>query len=229
MKSGKSYLLTCLLLLLSGIVVSQTDLKSLDKVYGLDPLLYNGIKYTYFLPPGTGGNQYLQSPDFYVGSVTIKDETFKGITLNYDVYNQKLLLQYADEQGAFNIIEVSQAWLKDFHLEEMYFTFMDMGDGLKFYQLLGQGDIKLVYYWYKNLKLDIGTGSKDFTFTPAMRSSFILKNEKLHAFRSKKSFINIVGKEHNRDIKKYMRKNRIRLKKASDEAMTDLLNFINDL
>ena len=228
MKSIRSFLLACLLLLLSGNLLSQTDLKSLDKVYGLDPLLYNGVKYIYFLPPGTGGHQYLQSPDYFTGSVTIKEETFDGITLNYDIYNQVLLLRYADDKGAFNIIEISKSWLKEFQLGNKYFKYLDLGDGLKFYQFLGEGKIKLVYYWFKNLNLDVGS-SGNFTFTPSFRSSFILKDNRLMPYRNKRGFIDIMGKEHKKEIKKHIRKHKIKLKKATDEEMTELIDYIGNL
>jgi hypothetical protein len=228
MKSLFSLLLACLFTFLSGITWSQTYFSSPDKKYGLDPLLYNGIKYTYFLPPGTGGHQYLQSFDYFTGTVTIKEEIFEGLTLNYDVYNQQLLLRYADEKGAFNIIQVSKAWLKEFQLGEKYFTYFDLGDGLKFYQILGAGQVKLVYYWFKNLNLDVGS-SGNFTFTPAMRSAYVLKEKQLIPFRNKRGFIKILRKENKKEIKRYMRKNRVKLKKASDREMTDLINYISNL
>src|SRR5512145_1757956 len=116
MKSLMRSLLINFLLILPGMLPAQMAASNLDEVYGLDPVLYNGKKYTYFLPSGTGGHQYLFSPDYFVGSVTIKGQTFEGITLNYDICNQQLLLQYAIEAGSLRIIEVSKAWLESFTL-----------------------------------------------------------------------------------------------------------------
>ena len=229
MKSIRSLLPACLLLFLSANLLSQPDFKSLDKVYGLNPLLHNGIKYTFYLPPGTGSHQYLQSPDYFTGSVTIKEVTFEGITLNYDIYNQQLLLKYMDEKGAFNIIEVSKSWLKEFHLGNKYFIYMDFGNGKNFYQVLGKNRVKLLYHWFKFLKLDMGTNSGNFTFTPAIKSSYILKDNELRPFRNKRGLIEILGQQHKKEIKRFMRQNGIKLKKASEEEMTELINYLGDL
>jgi len=229
MKSKTRFLLLTIFLLISVSLFCQQPAEKLDRVYGLDPTLYNGKKYSYFLPPGTDGHQYLQSPDYFVGGVTIKEEYFGDITLNYDIYNQQLLLRYANENGAFNIIEVSKAWLKGFSLDNMHFEYLDLGDGLKFYQVLGDGKIKILFHWKKDLKLDVGATSTNFAFTKAFRSDYILLEGKLFPYRNKRSLIKVFGPEKKQDIKSYLRKNRIRLKKASDQDMTGLINYIDTL
>ncbi len=139
MKSIMRSLLVIILIFFSGRLVSQDAAMEMDRVYGLDPLLYNGKIYTYFLPAGTGGNQFLLSADYLTGEVTIKGKTFEGISLNYDIYNQQLLLQYVNETGAFNIIEISKAWLEKFRLGNMEFRCLSPDNKPGFYQVLGDG------------------------------------------------------------------------------------------
>ncbi len=229
MKSIMRLLHVIILFSLTGILYSQEIIEEQDQVYGLDPLLYNGKKYTYFLPPGTGGNQFLNSPDYYLGQLVIKGIPFKDITLNYDIFNQQLLLRYADDKGSFNIIEISKAWLENFHLGDLYFELHDFGDGNRFYQVLGEGQARILYYYRKELKLDVLARSGTYEFSPAIKSSYVLKKDKLYPFGSKHSLLRVFGKEYKQDIKSYMRKNRIRTKNVSDAQMKELINFISNL
>lgn len=209
--------------------MSQDNAAGYDRVYGLDPLLYNGKKYSYFLPPGTGGHQFIFSPEFITGDVTIKGKNFDGIALNYDLFNQQLLLQYADETGAFNIIVVSNAWLESFSLGDMKFEYLSFKEGPRYYQVLGDGPYHILYYRRKDLKLDVAYGGSIHTFTPPVKSQFVLIEGHLQPFTNKRSFIDIFDPGLKPQIKSYFRINKIRLKKASDKTMADLINYIGNL
>lgn len=213
----------------SGILISQDNSLEMDRVYGLDPLLYNGEKYTYFLPPGTGGNQFLFSPDYFVGKVIIKGKSFEGITLNYDLYNQQLLLRYADETGAFNIIEISKVWLENFRLGDKVFQYLTFDDGPRFYQVLGNGPLFILLYWQKDLKLDASYGSTHFTFTPSLKSQYVLSGGKLLPFKNKRSLLALFDPVQKVEIRDYMQRNKIKLKKALDQDLTKLIIFIGNL
>jgi hypothetical protein len=221
--------LVLMLFLLCGNLISQDAAEMLDRVYGQDPVLYNGEKYSYFLPPGTGGNQFIFSPDFFTGDLTIKGKRFEGVTLNYDLYNQQLLLQYANETGTSEIIEVSKAWLASFRLGNMEFKYLSFVDGPRFYQVLGNGPICILYYWRKDLKLDASYGAEYHTFSPPVRSQYVLIDNKLKPFRNKQTLIALFDSGLKPEIRDYIRLHKVKLKKASDTTMTELINYISNL
>jgi hypothetical protein len=212
----------------SGALKSQDEVKVLDRVYGLDQTLYNGRKYNYFLPPGTQGCQYLLSPDYITGSVTLRGKCYNDITVNYDIFNQQLLLKYEDERGALNIIEVSKAWLKNFRLGNMNFELLHLDRDPCFYQVIGEGKVRILYYWRKDLKPDVAIGSSGFIFSAAIRESFVLMDGKLIRFRTRRSLIRIFDPGHRPVIKSYLRKNKIKLKDASDQAMLEMITYIGN-
>jgi hypothetical protein len=229
MKSVMCSLLAITLFIFSEKLISQDAVKEMDRVFGLDPLLYNGKKYTYFLPPGTGGNQFLLSPDFIIGEVTIKGQRYTGVSLNYDIFNQQLLLQYADETGALNIIELSKAWLESFRLGNLEFRYISFDNVPRFYQVLGDGPLFILYNWRKGLKLDDSYGTTLFTFSPSLKNQYMLIDDKLRPFRNKRSLISLFDPRHKADIRNYMHRNRIKMKNASDKTMTELVNYIGKL
>jgi len=225
---NRSLLLSCLLFF-SGIVLSQELYKESDKVYGPDPLIYNGKKYTYFLPSGTGGNQFFQSEEFLEGVIKVKGKTFTGIKINYDIYNQVLLLKYDDETGAPQIIEVSEAWLEGFSLGQSGFRYIEFKGESRFYQVLGSGSQKVLYHWRKTLKLNSSVGNSQFMFSAPLKSNYVMAEDEIYSYGSKGGFIKLFDPVHKTAIKNYLRDNRINPKKSPDKVMADLMDYISNL
>ncbi len=208
---------------------SQDAAQVFDKVYGLDQTLCNGKRYNYLPPPNASGHQYLISPDFIVGTINIRGKCFQDITLNYDIFNQQLLLQYNSETFFRNIIEVSNAWLTSFRLGNMNFELLNLDQYPRFYQVLGEGPVRVFYFWRKNLNLNNVIGSSNFIFTPATRDSYVFMDGQLRPFKNKQSLIRIFEPGHRQEIKSYMRKNKVKVKKASDQAMAEMITFIGNI
>ena len=229
MKSIKILLLLILLFSFSLTLISQDAIKILDQVYGLDQTLYNGKKYNYYLPIGTKGHQYLVSPVYIVGSLTLKEKCYQDINLNYDIFNQQLLLKYKDENGSTNIIEVSKAWINTFRLGNMKFEYLSLEKKSRYFQVLGEGAIRILYYWRKSFDLEGSIGSFYYTFSKPIRDSFVLKDGQLKPFNTNQGFIRIFESAQRPAIKSYMRKNKVRVKKTSDQQMSEVINFIGNL
>jgi hypothetical protein len=229
MKKTIRPLLFTVLFSFSGLLFSQNDAKDLDKVYGLDQTLCNGKKYTYSVPASTKGHQFLISPDFISGSVTLKGKSYEGLSLNYDIVNQKLLLQYEDEKGGLKIIEISKAWLTRFHRGTKDFEYLSLEQEPHFYQVLGEGRLRILYYWSKKLVVNDAVGSSNFVFTDALRDPFILKDGQLKRFRTKRNLVRLFEPGQKPAIKSYLHKNKIKLKNATDQEMSELITFIGNL
>jgi len=177
---------------------------------------------------GTKGDQFLLSPDFIAASVTLRGKCYQDVALNYDLFNQQLLLRYEDGMGALNIIEESKSWINGFRLGNMNFECLNLEHEPRFYQVLGEGPIRILYYWRKNLDLHVTTGSSDYTFTSAVRDSYVLLDGKLKPFRTKRSLIRLFDPGHRVEIRSYLRKNKINLKKASDNAISEMITYIGN-
>jgi len=218
-----------ILFITPGIIVSQDAIYSFDEVYGPDPLLYNGRKYTYYLPSGTQGHQFLYSNEFKAGSVRISGKTFGNIMLNYDIYNQQLVMKTIDPTGAESIIELSKAWLEEFHLENKDFILFGKDDDKRFYQVLGTGPSFILYYFSKNIKLDATYGTTQYAFKPPDKSMYLLRGNDLFPFSNNRSFLNLWDEYEQVELKKYLKKNKINVKKASDKAMLEMIGLLNNL
>lgn len=213
--------------------VSDFTLKVKDdfiRIYGMDPLLYNGILYKSFYPEKVKGDQYLASGSYVKGEVTIRGVKYKNLDLNFDIYKQELLLKYLNSNNAFNVIMVSKAWLEDFTIGSKRFEFYSTPETAnRIYQVLGKNSIKLLYYWKKDLELDNTTyGNSNLCFT-AKKQQNVLLSKSLKRFYNNRSFVHLFAKEKQTHIKKYLRQNKIKVNKEQDQAMEELINYCSKL
>jgi hypothetical protein len=214
---------------LSGISAQQSKI-TLANVYGSDPSLYNGRFYIYFLPLNTKGNQYFSDPRFEKGSVTIRGVTYNDLELNYDIYNQQLILQYQDILGATSLIIISDAWLESFSFRGLNFEIISSQDTLKsIFQVLGSGRYLIFYHWIKELNLESFQGSQNHMFSEAKKEMNVYNGDQILRYRNNKSLYSLFEPDKRTAIKEYIRKNKIHVKKANDLVMTGLINYCNSL
>ncbi len=201
-----------------------------DPVYGTDPLLINGKFYTFFLPSNTDGNQYFISTEFDTGTATIRGVTYTGLMLNYDIYNQQLILNYENNIGAHNLITLSDAWLEKFSFRGYDFELISTQDLLKkIFQVLGSGQIRILYYWTKDLSLDSFHGARNHTFSMAKREMNIMSGTQIFKYMNNKGFISAFKPGERTVIKEYLQRNHVKVKKASGLTMTEVINYCNSI
>lgn len=213
-----------LFLILAGNVVRSQDLFSTaDSIYGHNPLLYNGVKYSFYVPSHTGGHQFLSTRDFSGGSVDIKGARFDVTGINYDVYNQEILIQYENAAGGLDVLSLSKAWIEHFNIGEKRFEILEVNGTPQICQLISAGNLKVIYHWSKTLKLDMHYGSRDFIFSEPSRDSYIIIGNCWFAFRNNKTFVKAFDPELQPEIRRSLKQMRINVKRSADTAMLGLL------
>jgi hypothetical protein len=222
------------LLILLLVPVSETTAQKItsatDDVYGSDPLLYNGKYYTFFYPPNTKDNQYLTDRQFEPGTVTLRGVTYKDILLNYDIYNQELLMEYTGKPAYTRVIILSDAWLESFSIKDRKFRIFPTSDEEKrIYQEIGAGQTRILYFWKKYMQFNNIIGDPKKTFSNPVREMNLLTDRKIVKYWNNRSFINLFGPEKKEAIREYLHSHRIDVKTASDEIMEGLINFCNTL
>ncbi len=209
---------------------AQTPVLSANQIYGLNPLLYNGKFYTYFNAANTKGSQFLDGPKFVKGSVQIRGKNFSGILLNYDVYNQKVVLKYKTRMNNLMEIVISKAWLESFNIDGKHFEILSFS-GIKprIYQVIGQGRYRILYTWTKTYALDHTYGATNFAFSKPVRESYLQSGNKLMRYKNNRSFVALFGRENKSLLNKYLRKNKIKVRKSGQHTTLQLINCCNTL
>jgi hypothetical protein len=212
------------------ILSAQEAVINADNVFDSDPLLYNGKQYSYFIPFTTGGHQFFSEPQFVTGTVTIRGVTYTDLFLNYDIYNQQLVLQYVNAIGARNQIILSEAWLESFRLDKTNFELIRTQDSLKqIFQVIGQGKYSILYKWKKELVMDGFVGATNHTFTKPRREMYLFSDDQIFRYDNNKTFYSLFLPGKKERIIEYLRTNRINVKKSVDSNMNKLVNYINTL
>jgi len=201
-----------------------------DPVYGSDPLLVNGRYYNFFPPPKTDGNQYLADPQFEKGSLTIRGETFSDLMLNYDIYNQQLLLTFRNNAGADNLIVISDAWLEKFNFRGMNFEMIAFQDTVKsIFQVIGSGPDRIGYIWKKNLEPDRFHGARYYSFSLPKKEMLILSGDQMIRYRNNRTFYAALDDVKGKAVREYLDRHRINVRRAPDRIMAEVMDFCNSM
>ena len=200
-----------------------------DSTYGLDPLLYNGKMYTYRVPPGTKGNPFLHGNEFIPGTATVRGVTFKDLQLKYDILNQQLILHY-QKDGSEKDIVLAETWLESFTLGHSVFA-MDNGQDTtrRIFQEIGNGPYQFYLHWDKDIALDSKPGERNYIFSNPEKLVYIKDNNGLTKLANNKSFIRHFEESKQPAIKKYLQVKQIKVLKASEKALKELIDHVNTL
>lgn len=220
-----SFYLSLAFVLLTCNSIAQVY-SDVDHKYGLDPTLYNGKVYRYYVRGKSIGTQFLHSPTFVKGSVTIKDMNYSNLFLNYDIYNQQLVFEYTGATSGLNRIIISNAWLQSFTLGDSYFELINLGNESRIYRVIGDEPYRVLYHYAKDLQVDGQVNSRSWRFSSPIRSSYLSIDQKIYRYVNNGSFIRHFSKEKHTLIRKFMREHRINMKKSNDDKILQLLSFI---
>jgi hypothetical protein len=203
---------------------------SLNRVYGLDPLLYNGMLFNSFYPGKVKGDQYFINSNFIKGEVLLRGIKYKNLELNYDLNKQELIFKYLNSSNVFSIIMISKAWLESFTLGSYRFKVYSTPEAPnRFYQVLGNESIELLYYWNKVIAFETDYLENTSLYFETFKEQNLFINKTLYKFDDNKSFVKLFAKEKQETISKYLRHNKIKVQKASDQTMEQLINFCSKL
>lgn len=222
------FLLICAELFLACYGIAQDRGHAFD--ISADPVLINGKLYVFHMPYGTEGNQFLSGNNFMEGSLMIKGINYTGLKLNYDVYNQQVILSHEMSIGAINHLIVPDGWLQGFSLDGKNFRLIAAGNGTKkIFQVIGADSVQVLYGWKKTLGLSHVHGATNHVFSKPVRTAFLYMNGMLHQYRNNRSFYSLFESGNREKLKDYMKRNRINVRKADDNLMTSLVAFCNSI
>lgn len=203
--------------------------KYFDLSYGPDYNLINGIKYLN-LYPNADGHPFFGENQFYTGHLVMADREYQDVYLKYDIYNQNMILQYSPVTGGTAQILLNNDFIHEFKVDGKLFRKYSFSEtGTRFFQVVTSGKIYCLYYWEKVLNYSTTSTSSLYDFTSQKKKAYIVMNSKPYRFKSKKKFLKLFHVQHQKEIKQFIRNNKIWLKNESDGNMRRLLEFCNQL
>ena len=200
-----------------------------EEKYGPDMVLISGEKY-HFPYRAALGSPFLNPSGTDDASVQVNGVVYENQDVKYDIYNQLIVLEFNDMTGASRSIILRDEILDLFILDDRLFKKYPQESSVeKFGQVIYEGEISCFYFWKKRYSVDSKVGQNQYSFSDPIRQSYLIRNAQVIPYKGKRSFLKDFPASERVQIKAFMKKNRIRIRKESDTDMRLLLESINQI
>lgn len=212
-----------------------TDRAERDSLYmyvqrkvGLDQVLYHGTqffeRYARFK-----GSPYYPDDHFYNGGVTLCGTTYQDLSLKYDCFTQKLILEYTDLQKRYNQIYLDLGKMDSFRLGSFVFhKCMLPGEAPGFYQVSKTGQVTGYIHWRKESRTISFDNRYTHEFSDPKAVCWMRIHGKVFPITSRKSFISIFPGHLQSEAKEFLRIHRIHVKQPDYTALSEMTRFVAD-
>ncbi len=234
----KPLMLMLTLIVLRPLMVTaqdQSPVKALqayaDSIYGTNDFLVNGWKY---FPShyNAAGNPYFLGETWRTGSVTTHGKTFDNTALLYNLVTDELILKQHLNNGSLVYVVLNREFISSFLIGNHYFV---NTTDLQTEKPIG-GYIEMVYsgnfdFLIKYDKQFVKQYTQQFpngSFSDQHSIRYLLQDGKLTRLQRKKALLNYFA-SHKKEIRSFLRKNKIRYKKADNSQLYQLMKFCDQL
>jgi hypothetical protein len=191
-------------------------------------LLYNGRLWR-GLYHDIVGDEFFPSKNWLNGEVFIDDLTFKNVSLRYDIYNDQLITSMNQDI----LIQLNKEHIKGFSLtfENKKYLFENFGNGngypfKGFGQVLYKGKTYLVMKEIKKIQLLAVENRYDEFYQ--LQDLFIFRNGTFYPVSGKKDLLNALS-DRQEELQKFIKKEKIRIRKKSPDSFIPVIKFYDDL
>ena len=175
------------------------------------------------------GDQFLFSPEFLPGSVTIHGKLFENIPLKYDIYNDELLI--ITDHGI--ILQLNKEMIEKFTLnyENQVLNFRnfdpDSVNSLPGYVNVSyEGGISL-YIKYKKEILSLAVENKYDLFNP-VNKVFVRKDGEIIKVDSKGELLKLF-EDQRHQVRSFIRNNKLRVSRKYPESFKPVIEYYDKL
>jgi hypothetical protein len=195
-----------------------------------DPFLQNGIYYSYPYYNAVG-HPFLGDGEFESGNVIFRGRRFEGITINYDLFNQQIILsRKSDEILQMNLL--ANEFITEFTFKgKRFIKFSLQGEFSPFFQVVSETPkIACYYLWYKERRelLDAGN-QRIYSFSEQKSKHYLILNGKPFRYKNNRTFVQLLPDPARGEIKDFMKENRIFVEEANDQLMQLLIEHCNNI
>jgi hypothetical protein len=191
-------------------------------------LLYNGIEWTNRYHRITG-DQFLFSPVFMTGTVTINGRTFKNVRIKYDIFSDEIITPLNGEA----IVQLNKEMVDSFTLsfENKVYRFTNIrNDTLKdftgYINLLYKGSSSF-YVKYKKSISPSSTPRSDGYFIQR-NMMYLVKEELIHPIDGTRTLFRVLNTDKEQ-IRNFIRKNRLRISGKIPDSFVPVILFYDSL
>lgn len=202
-----------------------------NSIYGTDDRLYNGIFYQpkHFF---ADGNPYFPADEWVESTLFIKGITYEGIPLKYNIEDDRFIIKNITDNKISVDILMHNSFVDSLQLGSHFFHNTDnllSNNPIGIAELIYRGDSISAYFKHSTEFLDQLTDRlKHGKYLKPKKKLYILNDTLFYLIHKNKDLFTYFPKK-DLAIKQFMRKNKIRLKKASAAQIAELIHFCEQL
>jgi hypothetical protein len=214
----------CLSILLALFALDGSAQEQSCQYNRFDADLYNGTIYN-FGSAHIRGHQFLEKEMFDTGSITIDKQSFSGLLLNYDIFNQEVLLK-SGKGFQEKIISLPVETIKSFSIGDRHFIVaFEENRSAIIYETIGDLNFKFIRSWSKEMKTVNDNSIYNYEFSKPLHDTYFSNGEYMQQLRWRKDVLEVFPETNRSDVKKFLRKNKIRFRSASSAELLELIRY----
>ena len=225
------FLSFCLLLFLPKTLFPQqieAPLQWAEAWYGPNDLIVDGTMYLAENPKALGTPLFNTGEWFTNTSLYIKGEVFTGEALQYNLESDYFILRKTLPKGEIIFLQLNSLVIDSVRLEGHLFVnskvFNEIDDDLGFVELIYDGKAMFFIKYSKKFLANYSEQKQHGEYSKQEQKRYLIEGNEVFHLNSKKSFLKHFEAIKSQ-IKKFLKSNSIKYKKASSEQLNQLLLF----
>lgn len=226
----KGIFLSGLLLLSHAALYAQPGFPELvEKAFGIDQELVNGIQFSNHYGR-IGGQPYFFDGRFRAGKVCINNRWHNPVKIRYNLYSQKVEMEYQTSEGNLNQIMCVPEHLTSFFLEGFEFVYMQFPQkSPAYYQVIRLDKGSAYVAWTRTLVPSKVSNSKPSEFSDPMLHFHLTLEDKEVSFFDRNSYLKAFQGQSRKEFARLLRQHGFSFHKTSAPEVDYLIRDIFQL
>lgn len=210
--------------------ISQLNKLSQNSL-GKDDLLFQGTEH-FLTNPLAKGSPYYHGNNWTQSDIFIGNRTFTNIELKFDVVINTVILKFKNNNDAVIALNINKPLIDSFRVNDRTFTLLNTDikniNRGAYFEKIYKGKLEFYFKVEKSFVKNY-SAVNPHGFYGEMKSILIIKDEQAYShINSKKNLLDYFFNSR-KEIKSFMRKNRIRFKEVNRNDFLRLAIFIDNL
>ncbi len=202
-----------------------------SKLYGTDDVVVNGRKY---LPAhyNAKGDPYFLSDEWIKGSLVIDGKKYEHQELLYNIDIEKVILKATINDSSTVYLVLNNEFIDAFYLGRRQFVNSKQLNLRRefpgFVEQVYAGSFTVMTRHQKSFGSNYTKNTPNGFFSSTSSVNYILKGGQLNKVPTKKSLLTYFSAQK-KDVKNFMRKNKIRYKQANSTQLNKLFRYCDEI
>ena len=177
------------------------------------------------------GHPFLGNEEYKKGYLIIHNKRYNNMLLKYNVFEQNLVVLYVDNTGTQMAFLPPLNFISEFSLDNLIFKkYTFNNEKTSIYQEVYSGEIKCLYSWKKGREESHhNVQFSAFKYYKPLKKSYLVIDNSIYRYKTKGDLIKLFPLQYKKEILSYIKKQKINVKKSSDQDIVKLMTFCEGL